>query len=182
MKITVIDFETANQSRASACAIGVAVIEEGSVTVRLERLIKPPKGFGWFRDDFIGIHGITHEDVCGAPRFDSVFQELRPLFKGAVLAAHNAAFDIGVLSALCVHYGIPLAGEYLCTLQAARTVWPDLPAHDLKSLAAFLGVALNHHQAGSDACAAAAVVTAMREAKGHGADTFVTSRLRHFSV
>lgn len=182
MKITVIDFETANYSRASACAIGVAVIEEGTVTVRLERLIKPPKGCGWFRDDFIGIHGITHEDVCDAPQFDSVFQELRPLFNGAVLAAHNAAFDIGVLSALCVHYGLPLAGEYLCTLQAARSVWPDLPTHNLKSLAAFLGVALNHHQAGSDAYAAATILTAIRAGKGQEADTFFTSRLRHFSV
>ena len=46
MKITVIDFETANRSRVSACSVGIAVIEAGEITTRVERLIRPPKGFG----------------------------------------------------------------------------------------------------------------------------------------
>ena len=35
-----------------------------------------------------------------APGFDVVFQELRPHFENALLAAHNAAFDMSVLRAL----------------------------------------------------------------------------------
>ena len=59
-------------------------------------MIKPPKGFGWFREDFIGIHCLTHEHVRDAPGFDAVFQELRPYFENTLLAAHKAAFDMGV--------------------------------------------------------------------------------------
>lgn len=87
LKITVIDFETANYNRASACSIGIEVIEAGEITACVERLIKPPHGFGWFRPDFIGIHGITHMDVRDSPEFDTVFHELRPHFEGAILAA-----------------------------------------------------------------------------------------------
>ena len=161
MKITVIDFETANTNRASACSIGIAVIEAGEITTRVERLIKPPKGIGWFREDFIGIHGITHEDVCDVPGFDIVFQELRPHFENTLLAAHNAVFDMGVLGSLLRHYGIPFSCDYFCTLAASRVVWPNLPAHDLGTVARHLGVELDHHNAGSDANATARMILAM---------------------
>jgi DNA polymerase-3 subunit epsilon len=161
MKITVIDFETANTHRASACSIGIAVIEAGEITARVERLIKPPKGIGWFRKDFIGIHGITHETVREAPGFDTVFRELRPYFENSLLAAHNAVFDMGVLGALLGHYGISYSCDYFCTLAASRVVWPDLPAHDLGTVARHLGVELDHHHAGSDANAAARMILAV---------------------
>lgn len=161
MKITVIDFETANRKRVSACSIGIAVIESGEITARVERLIKPPKGVGWFREDFIDIHGITHEHVRDAPGFDTVFQELRPHFENTLLTAHNAPFDMGVLGALLGHYGISYSCDYFCTLAASRIVWPDLPAHDLGTIARHLGVDLDHHHAGSDANAAACMILAM---------------------
>jgi DNA polymerase-3 subunit epsilon len=165
MKITVIDFETANRNRASACSIGIAVIEAGEITTRVERLIKPPKGIGWFRDDFIDIHGITHDHVRDAPGFDTVFRELRPYFENTLLAAHNAIFDMGVLGALFGHYGISYSCDYFCTLAASRVIWPNLPAHDLWTVARHLGVELNHHRAGSDANAAARMILAMLEEK-----------------
>ncbi|MEI7903764.1 MAG: 3'-5' exonuclease [bacterium] len=181
MKITVIDFETANYNRASACSIGVAVIEAGEVTFRAERLIKPPKGIGWFREDFIGIHGITHNDVCDAPGFDTVFQELRPHFENTLLAAHNAVFDMGVLGALLGHYGISYSCSYFCTLAASRVVWPDLPAHDLGTVARHLGVALDHHHAGSDAKAAARMIQAMLAEKRFGRLQMFVSQTKNFA-
>jgi DNA polymerase-3 subunit epsilon len=165
MKITVIDFETANHNRASACSVGIAVIEAGEITTRVERLIKPPKGFGWFREDFIGIHGLTHEHVRDAPGFDTVFQELRPYFENTLLAAHYAAFDMGVLGALLGHYGITYSCDYFCTLAASRVVWPELPAHNLATVARHLCVDLDHHHAGSDAHAAARMILSMLEEK-----------------
>ena len=179
MKITVIDFETANYSRASACSIGIAVIEAGEITTCVERLIKPPYGFGWFRPDFIGIHGITHGDVRDSPEFDTVFNELRPYFENALLAAHNAAFDMGVLGALLGHYNIPFACDYFCTLAASRAVWPDLPAHDLKTVSKHLGVELNHHHAGSDANAAARMILALLSEKRFSRLQMIVSQTRH---
>ena len=180
MKITVIDFETANRNRASACSIGIAVIEAGAITTRVERLIKPPRGAGWFRDDFIGIHGITHETVRDAPGFDAVFQDLRPHFENTLLAAHNAVFDMGVLGALLGHYGISYSCDYFCTLAASRAVWPDLPAHDLGTVARHLGVELDHHHAGSDANAAACMVLAILEEKRAGRLQMIVSQTKRF--
>jgi DNA polymerase-3 subunit epsilon len=180
MKITVIDFETANHNRASACSIGISVIEAGEITTRVERLIKPPKGIGWFREDFIGIHGITHETVRDAPGFDTVFQELRPHFENTLLAAHNAVFDIGVLGHLLGHYGIPYSCDYFCTLAASRVVWPDLPAHDLGTVARHLGVELDHHHAGSDANAAARMILAMLEQKRMDRLQMIVSQTKRF--
>lgn len=161
MKITVIDFETANQHRVSACSIGIAVIEAGKITTRIERLLKPPKGFGWFNERLTEIHGLTPEDVHDAPGFDVVFQELRPHFENTLLAAHNAAFDMSVLRALLAHYGLSYAGDYVCTLAVARATWPHLPEHKLGTVATHLGVELNHHHAGSDAYAAAHIILAL---------------------
>ena len=180
MKITVIDFETANYNRASACSIGLAVIEAGEITTRVERLIKPPKGIGWFREDFIGIHGITHETVRDAPGFDAVFQELRPYFENTLLAAHKTSFDMGVLDALLVYYGISYSCDYFCTLAASRVVWPDLPAHDLGTVARHLCVDLDHHHAGSDANAAARMILAMLEEKKMDRLQMIVSQTKRF--
>lgn len=180
MKITVIDFETANTNRTSACSIGLAVIEAGAITTRVERLIKPPKGFGWFRENFVGIHGITHADVRDAPGFDTVFQELRPYFENTLLAAHNAVFDMGVLGALLGHYGISYSCDYFCTLAAARVVWPGLPAHNLRAMADHLGVELDHHRAGSDANAAARIVLALLSEKRMERLQMIVSQTKRF--
>jgi len=180
MKITVIDFETANYNRASACSIGIAVIEAGAITTRVERLIKPPKGFGWFREDFIGIHGITHRDVRDAPGFDTVFQELRLHFENTLLAAHNASFDMGILGTLLGHYGISYSCDHFCTLAASRAVWPDLPAHDLGTVACHLGIDLDHHHAGSDANAAARMILAMLAEKRTERLQMIVSQTKRF--
>jgi len=182
MKITVIDFETANRSRVSACSIGIAVIESGEITTRVERLIKPPKGFGWFLDEFIGIHGITHETVRDAPGFDAVYQDLRPCFENALLAAHSAAFDMGVLRALCSHYGIAFSGDYICTLALARQRWSQLSSHDLKAVAKHLGVPFNHHVAGDDAYAAAQIIRAVSKSDDASFGEYVRPNVRRISV
>ena len=182
MKITVIDFETANRNRASACSVGIAVIEAGEITTRVERLIKPPKGFGWFLDEFIGIHGITHEAVRDAPKFDTVFHELRPHFENALLAAHNAPFDMSVLRALLTHFGISYSADYICTLALSRQRWPQLPSHDLKTVAKHLDVQFNHHDAGDDAYAAAQIIRAVRTSDGASFDEGLRPNVRRISV
>ena len=49
MKIVAIDFETANYSPLSACALGLAIFEDHKLVESPYWLIKPPKGHGWFR-------------------------------------------------------------------------------------------------------------------------------------
>ncbi len=61
--------------------------------------------------------------------------------------------------------GISYSCDYFCTLAASRVVWPELPAHDLGTVARNMGVDLDHHHAGSDANAAARMILSMLEEK-----------------
>ena len=62
-------------TRVSICAAGLAVFEDGVLTESLYWLVKLPKGYGWFRDDFIEVHGLTHLDVLNAPEFPAIAPE-----------------------------------------------------------------------------------------------------------
>jgi DNA polymerase-3 subunit epsilon len=163
MNVTSIDFETANPSRVSICAAGLAVFEDGNLTEAPYWLVRPPKGKGWFWPSFIECHGLTHLDVLDAPEFPAIAPELLARLKRSDLViAHYAAFDIAHLRATLNHFGLPMpAFDYVCTCNLARRVWPELPDHKLGTLAAHIGHKFHHHHAQSDAEAAGQVLLAM---------------------
>jgi DNA polymerase-3 subunit epsilon len=163
MSFISIDFETANRSCVSICAAGMAVFEDGKLTEAPYWLVRPPKGHGWFRDDFIECHGLTHLDVLDAPEFPAIAPEfLARLTRADLVIAHNADFDIGHLRETLDHFGLACPEfNYVCTCQLARRVWPELPSHSLDALAAHIGHKLNHHHAQADAEAAGRVLLAM---------------------
>ena len=74
MKITCIDFETANASRASICSVGIALIADGEIIETHEKLIKPHKSCSYFDPLNIGIHGITAGDVRDAQEFNEIYR------------------------------------------------------------------------------------------------------------
>jgi DNA polymerase III subunit epsilon len=162
MNFVSLDFETANPSRVSICAAGMAVFE-GGVTETSYWLVRPPKGHGWFHQVFIECHGLTHLDVVNAPEFSVIAPEmLARLTRADLVIAHNAAFDIEHLRAILDHFGLRRPEfDYVCTCQLARRVWPELPSHGLKALTAHIGHVFNHHHAQSDAEAAGRVLLAM---------------------
>lgn len=163
MIITSIDFETANPSRVSICAAGMAVFENGILTETPYWLVRPPKGHGWFWESFIECHRLTHLDVLDAPEFRDIAPEfLSRLSRSDLVIAHKAGFDIGHLRATLAHFGLACPEfDYLCTCQLARRVWPELPNHQLHTLAAHIGHEFNHHHAQADAEAAGRVMLAI---------------------
>lgn len=163
MTITSIDFETANCSRMSICAAGLAVFEDGELTESPYWLVRPPKGHGWFHEDFIECHGLTHLDVLESPEFPAIAPEfLARLNRSDLVIAHNAHFDIGHLRETLDHFSLPRPEfDYLCTCHLARRVWPELPNHQLSTLTAHIGHEFNHHHAQDDAEAAGRVLLAM---------------------
>ena len=168
MNFTSIDFETANHSRVSICAAGMAVFVDGVLTEAPYWLVRPPKGHGWFREDFIECHGLTHLDVLDAPEFPAIAAEfLGRLTRSDLVVAHNARFDIGHLRGVLEHFGLACPGfVYLCTCELARRVWPKLPNHRLGTVAAHIGHTFNHHHAKADAAAAGRVLVAMLKEVG----------------
>ncbi len=163
MTITSIDFETANYSRVSICAVGMAVFVDGDLTESPYWLVRPPKGHGWFLDAFIECHGLTHLDVLKAPEFPAIAPEfLARLARSDLVIAHKAAFDIGHLRGTLEYFGLRCpAFDYLCTCNLARRIWPDLPNHQLQTVAAHIGHEFHHHHAQADAEAAGRVLLAM---------------------
>lgn len=158
MKTIAIDFETANETRASACSVGLAFIEDGKITRVEERLIRPPDMR--FASRNIEIHGIRPRDVEDAPEFPEVLDEFIDDFRDATMIAHNAAFDFSVLRASCDQYKMSYPTlSYLCTVKMAQKVWPDLPSHKLNVIADYLKLKFVHHNAVEDAvvCAAASL-------------------------
>jgi DNA polymerase-3 subunit epsilon len=164
--IASLDFETANYSRVSICSAGLAVFTGGQLTETPYWLVKPPKPHGWFLQRFTEeCHGLTHRDVWNAPEIPAIAPELLArLTQADLVIAHNAPFDIGHLGETLDHFGLPRpAFDYVCTCQLAKRVWPDLPNHQLGTLAAHIGHDFNHHHAQADAEAAGRVLLAMMQ-------------------
>ena len=119
------DVETPNSRNDRMSAIGVTVIEDGE---------------------------IAEAAVETEPTFPEIWEKLEPVFSNAVLVAHNATFDLGVL-AKCLHaYGIPWQTrvKYACTVRMSRQMHPETENHRLNTMCDCLGIELDHHHAGSD--------------------------------
>lgn len=171
MKVIALDFETANEQRSSPCSIGLAWIEDGEVARIEHHYIRPPGNrFASFNMAF---HGIRPEHVEGADEWPDVLERLRPELEGALVLAHNASFDISVIRRTSEHYGVrPPGFDYTCTVQVARSVWPDLPSHKLNVVCGHLGVDFAHHDAAADAyaCGRVALAAASLNAVSHVRD------------
>ena len=165
MTVVAIDFETANERRDSACAVGLAWIEGGRVVRRAAALIRPPELR--FSPGNIRVHGILPADVRTAPSFPEAMAPFLADLAGGLILAHNAGFDMGVLSASLAAHGAPVpAFASLCTLQIARRVFPDPAGCGLGKVAARLGIRFEHHDAGEDAYACAEIALAAARETG----------------
>lgn len=148
MKILAIDFETADYGADSACALGIALIENGAITLRTEHLIRPPRR----RFVFTYIHGLTWQDVKGAQPFSALVPDLsRYIRECDFIAAHNAAFDRKVLLTCFAKAGVrPPDFKMICTVKLAKREL-GFRAASLPVVCYRLGIGLNHHDAMSDA-------------------------------
>lgn len=154
MRILAVDFETADNGRDSACAIGAALVVDGRIVERVRRLIRPPRPLVMFTQ----IHGIRWTDVVNEPHFGGIWSDVADLFEAADLyAAHNAAFDRGVLRGCCQAYGIAAPERpWICTVKLSRAAW-NLRPTKLPNVCDHFGIELDHHDALSDAAACAEI-------------------------
>jgi DNA polymerase III subunit epsilon len=155
MKFVAIDFETANRSATSACAIGLVTVENGVITQQEHFLIRPPSS----EFEFTDVHGITWRDVAKAPTFGELWPQITVILQGAeFFAAHNASFDQRVLHQCCDWYEVERPIQpFECTVKLARRVWNIRPTK-LPNVCEYLNIELQHHQALSDASACAQIV------------------------
>ena len=154
-----LDFETADKYADSACALGMSRIEDGRVTANWYSLIRPPRSRVYFTE----IHGLTWETLKDQPRFAALWPEISSFLRGAeLLIAHNATFDRRVLLGGCRSFGLEAPDlPFVCTVKGARRGL-RLPHHRLNDVCSYLGLTLDHHNAASDALAAANIYLHLR--------------------
>nr|WP_241740127.1 exonuclease domain-containing protein [Microbacterium invictum] len=159
MDFTAIDFETANSSSASACAVGLTRVRDGHVVAQTGWLIQPPAGHDRFFELNIGIHGIHADDVAGAPTWAEQLPTLTDFIGDDTLVAHNAGFDMRVLQSACEATSQDCPPySYVCSLQVARRSY-ELASYRLPLVAAAAGfLDFAHHDAAADALACAHIM------------------------
>ncbi|MBF9238183.1 3'-5' exonuclease [Hymenobacter sp. BT683] len=156
LNFTAIDFETANERRSSACAVGVVRVRGGQIVETYQTLLRPLV----LRVDWrnFEVHGIAEADLHHAPTLAEVWHELLPYLHHQPVVAHNSAFDVSVLEHTLRDFDLPVpAFHCLCSVKMSKVAWPQLERHKLNYVAAHFGIPLNHHDALSDARACAEI-------------------------
>lgn len=155
LSFTAIDFETASAARASACSVGIAVVNDGAVDFSSHFYIRPPTGLEFTNS---WLHGITAEHCEDAPSWTPVMERVSELAVGMPFVAYSA-FDKSVWNAAWeMEEGARRPATFHDALGLARRTL-TLPSYKLPVVAASLGVAsFNHHNAEDDALACARIV------------------------
>lgn len=164
-RFVVFDVETPNRLNNRMSAIGITVIEDGTITNEFFSYIDPEQSFDYFNTR---LTGISEETVWNAPAFPDIWPRIETMMENGLLVAHNAVFDLSVLKKCLQGYDIEWRRytRYLCTVQMGKRVLPGM-SHKLDVLCDHYGIALNHHQAASDSHACAEILLRYLEA---GAD------------
>lgn len=162
-----LDFETANGSHASACAVGAVRVRDGQIVDEYFTLARPADGLDDFEPGNIRVHGITPEAVKSSPAWTEVYGPLRAFIGDDVVVGHNAAFDMSVLMNTCGAHDIDLPVlSTLCTLQLARASIKG-PSYSLPWVVEHLDLpAFDHHDPLADARASAMVLIALAALSG----------------
>ena len=96
--------------------------------------------------------GITNAMVRNAPSFSQVADKVAAMTADALFVAHNARFDYGFLKHAFARLQRRFSARVLCTVRLSRRLYPDEPQHNLDSVIARHGLAIDgRHRALGDA-------------------------------
>jgi DNA polymerase-3 subunit epsilon len=127
-----VDVETTGIDHKTCAVVEVAalIVDAGTIVATFESLVDPECPIPAF---VTGIHGIDDAMVRGKPRLRDLVPALLGHCEGAVIVAHNAAFDRRFLPFLATH---PSA----CSYRLAVKVVPEAPNHRNQTLRKFFRV------------------------------------------
>lgn len=162
MNVIVIDFETTGLSPGYDRVIEAAAVrvENGEITGHFQSLANPGMRIPAFIENFTGI---SNAMVAKAPSTREVMADLADFLGDHQLAAHNANFDRGFLTAELQPLRRRPRQDFLCTLLLARRIARGLPGYKLEQVARHLQVPVprDTHRALADAEMAARVLVAL---------------------
>lgn len=163
-----IDFELANAKHSSICQIGLVKVRNGVLGRTHCHYVLPPAGFQNFGERQIAIHGITRRMVDGADGWESMLPRLVAFAGDLPLVAHNIVAERSMIRQTTETIGAKLPDfTYYCTQRSTQQHFPGLESYRLNMLVEHFGLpALQHHDAGADAAAAAQLAVHVARAKG----------------
>ncbi|MEO0486829.1 MAG: 3'-5' exonuclease [Pseudomonadota bacterium] len=187
----VFDFELMTQAQTRAVAdtplldlcyvpfdtetTGLSVADDAIVQIGAVRVLRGAVVAGEELDTYVDpgrpippgstqIHRITDAHVAGAPGIADAGQMLHHFARDAVLVAHNAPFDIGLLQKFAGEMGVTWPHPVLDTVLMSAVVFGTNADHSLDALCARLDIPIaeaERHTALGDARATAAALVAL---------------------
>ena len=162
--VVVVDVETTGWSADSAgiTEIGAVRLTGGRPAVEFSALVNPQMPIP---AEITNLTGITDDMVRDQPAIGQVLPRFLEFAKGSMIAAHNAPFDLGFLTAACAANDLawpPCA--VIDTAILARLILPpgEVADHKLTTLAAHFGTGTGpFHRALADAQATAGVLAGL---------------------
>ncbi len=130
------------------------------------------------------VHGIRAADVVGCPRAAAVLPSFLAFIEGAALVAHNAPFDVRVLSLELLRAGLQLPDNpVLDTCAIPRRLRVDVPNHRLGTLARAFGLRAGPaHRAVEDARVSGDLLRAYLRELGEPAEALIRFALTEDSA
>lgn len=166
MEFIALDVETANPDMSSICQIGIVKYKDGVVVDEWVTLVNPEDYFFFANID---VHGITEEDVEGAPTFPEVYEKLKSYLEGQIVAHHTHFDRVSISRAIDAYELEHIDTKWLDTARLARRTWEEVSkrGYGLKNVASnIIGFEFNHHDALEDAKACAKILLAASEKQG----------------
>lgn len=150
MEYVSIDFETANTSFDSACAIGLCLFSsEGEELDSYYSLIRPKELV--FDTRCTMVHNLDPYDIANAKSLPELWSDILAFIGDRALVAHNAPFDMKVLKASAESHNLGgLDNDYYCTLSLSRKML-RLPSYRLSAIAEHFSWTYRAHMALDDA-------------------------------
>ncbi len=150
-EIVVFDIETTGFSPVNdrIIEIGAVKVKDGKVKERFSSFVNPDRPIPFRIEQLTSINDSM---VVDAETIEKVLPEFLDFCGDAVLAAHNAGFDMSFIKENARRLGI--AREFTCldTMGIARLLLPGQAKHTLDAVAKTLHLSLeNHHRAVDDA-------------------------------
>lgn len=161
MDFIAVDFETANGCRTSICSAGFAIVENGKLVGTEHFLIKPVPNY---YDSFNSyLHGIDDSHTRDKKTFKQQWPDLKKYFHGQTILAHNAQFDCSALRYTLEDARLPYPDlDYHCSFRLSQKAL-GLHSHRLNVVSDYFNIKLKHHNAESDAQAAALIALKLCE-------------------
>jgi DNA polymerase III subunit epsilon len=170
----VVDVETANADLESICQIGIASFDAAALVGAWSTFVDPEDFFDPYNME---VHGITEDDVRGAPTFGELIAEVGDLLRDRVVVSHTP-FDRIALERASDKYGVECPScTWLDSARVVRRTWPERYAragYGLANVAADLGIHYLAHDALEDARAAGEILLHAIRAAGLSVDDWLT--------